>query len=255
MAKRKSLSKKVRFEVFKRDSFKCQYCGRSAPDVVLEVDHISPVSKGGKNDILNLITSCWACNSGKSDRELGDGSVLAKQKAQIEGLNERRLQLEMMLEWRDGMNSIDEMSIDAISERLDEKTNHTLNDLGRKDQRKLVKQFGVVAILDALDQAIDRYVEEDGEGRTTTDSVSKALSKVSGIAYLKSEPEGIRALYYARGILRRRLNYCPDWKAIKLLKLAYAEGADPEDLKDIAKDVSNWTQFQDSLLAEWGVRL
>ena len=43
MAKRKNLSKSVRFEVFKRDSFKCQYCGKSAPDVVLEVDHIIPV--------------------------------------------------------------------------------------------------------------------------------------------------------------------------------------------------------------------
>jgi 5-methylcytosine-specific restriction endonuclease McrA len=59
MAKRKSMSKKLRFEVFKRDSFACQYCGNKAPDVVLEVDHINPVSKGGDNSILNLITSCF----------------------------------------------------------------------------------------------------------------------------------------------------------------------------------------------------
>lgn len=31
--KRKAISKRVRFEVFKRDSFKCQYCGKCAPDV------------------------------------------------------------------------------------------------------------------------------------------------------------------------------------------------------------------------------
>ena len=54
--KRKSISKKNRFEVFKRDSFTCQYCGASAPDVLLEVDHIKPVASGGTNDILNLIT-------------------------------------------------------------------------------------------------------------------------------------------------------------------------------------------------------
>lgn len=36
MSKRKSISKKLRFEVFKRDGFTCQYCGRMAPDVVLE---------------------------------------------------------------------------------------------------------------------------------------------------------------------------------------------------------------------------
>ena len=52
--KRQSISKKLRFEVFKRDNFTCQYCGRMAPDVVLEVDHINPVANGGKNDILNI---------------------------------------------------------------------------------------------------------------------------------------------------------------------------------------------------------
>ena len=48
--KRKSLTKKVRFEVFKRDSFTCQYCGRTAPSVILEVDHIKPVCDGGQNE-------------------------------------------------------------------------------------------------------------------------------------------------------------------------------------------------------------
>lgn len=49
MEKRKAISQTLRFEVFKRDLFTCQYCGKRAPDVVLEVDHIKPVSKGGSN--------------------------------------------------------------------------------------------------------------------------------------------------------------------------------------------------------------
>jgi hypothetical protein len=65
-----SLSKKIRFEVFKRDAFKCQYCGSVPPLVVLEVDHIIPVSKGGLDEIDNLVTSCFDCNRGKSNREL-----------------------------------------------------------------------------------------------------------------------------------------------------------------------------------------
>lgn len=52
MAKRKSISKRVRFEVFKRDSFCCQYCGKSAPDVVLVIDHIDPVSNGAMDTLL-----------------------------------------------------------------------------------------------------------------------------------------------------------------------------------------------------------
>lgn len=63
--KRIPLSKKTRFEVFKRDLFKCQYCGASPPSVVLEVDHIKPVSKGGGNNQGNLLTGCFDCNRGK----------------------------------------------------------------------------------------------------------------------------------------------------------------------------------------------
>jgi hypothetical protein len=65
-----SISKKIRFEVFKRDGFKCQYCGQTPPAITLEVDHINPVSKGGEDDINNLITSCFDCNRGKSNIEL-----------------------------------------------------------------------------------------------------------------------------------------------------------------------------------------
>jgi hypothetical protein len=65
-----TLSKKLRFEIFKRDSFTCQYCGRRPPEIVLEVDHINPRANGGDDDILNLITACFACNRGKAATRL-----------------------------------------------------------------------------------------------------------------------------------------------------------------------------------------
>lgn len=69
---RKPISKKVRFGVFKRDEFTCQYCGRTPPAVVLEVDHILAVSKGGDNAEHNLLTACFDCNNGK-----GPGTIKA----------------------------------------------------------------------------------------------------------------------------------------------------------------------------------
>jgi hypothetical protein len=69
---RKAVGKRTRFEVFKRDGFACQYCGKQPPQVTLEIDHIVPVAKGGTNDEMNLVTSCTACNSGKSDVGLGE---------------------------------------------------------------------------------------------------------------------------------------------------------------------------------------
>ena len=67
---RTSIGKRKRFEVFHRDGFTCQYCGKRPPEVVLEVDHIHPVAKGGDNDEMNLVTACEACNAGKTDRLL-----------------------------------------------------------------------------------------------------------------------------------------------------------------------------------------
>lgn len=67
---RESISKRKRFEIFKRDGFECQYCGATPPGVVLHCDHIEPVSKGGSSDMDNLITACQSCNQGKSDIQL-----------------------------------------------------------------------------------------------------------------------------------------------------------------------------------------
>ena len=57
--------KRVRFEVLKRDNFTCQYCGRKPPEIKLQVDHIIPVSRGGKDVMENLRAACWDCNIGK----------------------------------------------------------------------------------------------------------------------------------------------------------------------------------------------
>lgn len=92
---RKKTSKKVRFDVFKRDGFKCQYCGAHPPAVMLHVDHIHPVAEGGTNDLDNLITSCEPCNLGKGARLLSDvpmamadrAADILEREEQINGFN------------------------------------------------------------------------------------------------------------------------------------------------------------------------
>jgi CRISPR/Cas system Type II protein with McrA/HNH and RuvC-like nuclease domain len=88
---RKSLSKKIRFDVFKRDDFTCAYCGGKPPGSVLEIDHIEPVSKGGENDIDNLITACFDCNRGKSDRLLTSIPQNINEKAELQREKEEQL--------------------------------------------------------------------------------------------------------------------------------------------------------------------
>lgn len=65
---RRKMSPKLRYEVLKRDGFRCVLCGRGREDgVKLEVDHIIPVSKGGRTTMSNLRTLCMDCNRGKGD--------------------------------------------------------------------------------------------------------------------------------------------------------------------------------------------
>ncbi|MFN3703025.1 HNH endonuclease [Thermomonas sp.] len=60
------LTKRKRFEILKRDSYRCQICGKTAKDGArLEVDHKVAVANGGTNDDSNLWTLCFDCNSGK----------------------------------------------------------------------------------------------------------------------------------------------------------------------------------------------
>lgn len=61
-----AVSKRVRFEVLRRDEHTCRYCGGSAPDVKLTVDHVLPTALGGTDDPSNLVAACEDCNAGKS---------------------------------------------------------------------------------------------------------------------------------------------------------------------------------------------
>lgn len=66
---RAKLSDSLRYDVLRRDGFKCQICGATAQEgAKLHVDHIIPVSKGGKTELSNLRTLCDRCNLGKSDK-------------------------------------------------------------------------------------------------------------------------------------------------------------------------------------------
>ena len=71
---RKAMTNSMRYDVMKRDNFRCVLCGRSSADgAVLHVDHIVPIAKGGKSVPENLRTLCQECNSGKRDKYDPDG--------------------------------------------------------------------------------------------------------------------------------------------------------------------------------------
>ena len=251
---REPISKKLRFEVFKRDSFKCQYCGKSAPDVVLNVDHIMPVAKGGTNDIFNLITACESCNSGKSDRTLDDSTVIAKQKKQLDDLNERREQIEMMMEWQRELSNLDEEATVNATNFFEELLDYDrdVSPKGYAMVREWVKKFGLAEVLASMRISVDQYLKRDEKREINMDSLVKAWEYIPRICAMRKRTAGQeykRDLYYIRGILNKRLRYVNDYKAIQIMDKAYKAGVAIEDMKDIARNVTSWSQFQEDIEA------
>lgn len=68
----------TRKNIFRRDSYKCLYCGRS--DIPLTVDHIIPKSKGGGDSWENLATACVKCNNIKGNRMPQEANMILKLK-------------------------------------------------------------------------------------------------------------------------------------------------------------------------------
>lgn len=162
MANRKPLGKKVRFEVFKRDGFVCQYCGAHPPEVVLQVDHIVPVVEGGENDIDNLVTACQPCNIGKgatllssAPRSLADKAAeIIEREEQIKGyqsvLADRRQRIEM--------------ESDAIDERYaDFNPGYVLSEGSLVSVRMFIEKLGFHSVYEAMELAGNRWTSQPGK--------------------------------------------------------------------------------------------
>jgi hypothetical protein len=246
--KRKSIPKTVRFEVLKRDKFTCQYCGAVAPDVVLHIDHINPVANEGDNDITNLITSCEGCNLGKSDKSLSDDSAVRKAKHQLDKLQERRMQLEMMMEWQRGLRNLAEDSVAELCSYWQELApGYLVTDNGKTNIKKWTRSFSIPEITNAMDIAAEQYLEYETDDQVTGESWERAFKKISGICRIARESKGdpdIRELYYIRGILRNRLSYFENGQGLQYLKNARSWGVSLDTLRSIAYETKSWTSFK-----------
>lgn len=247
---RQRLSKKLRFEVFKRDSFTCQYCGCKAPDVTLQVDHIEPVAAGGTNDLLNLTTSCIDCNAGKSDRRLSDDSVVVKRRRQIEDVQEREEQLRMLLDWQRSLAVLEDKAADEVAAYWGELVPpYSLTEHGKGTLRKTLAKFGVEEVMTAMRTAVRTYVTIE-EGQPTAESVELAWKKVRGICSIERASQTkpyLKRLLYIRGILRNRLAHVNEPLALQLLEGLAVAGFDLDYLEAHAKEVPSWTQWRDDV--------
>ena len=231
--RRKAVTARTRFEVFKRDQFTCQYCGATAPDAVLHVDHIEPVADGGGNDLVNLITACKACNGGKGARKLSDSSSVAKQMRGLKDLAARREQLEMVAKWRVEMTRLHDEFIDTFDNFLQAYTGSSLSPSGRSTVAKWSRRFSADELLEALEISCRQY-----------EDTNRAFAMVPAIIRnrrVEAEKPYWGRLLYTRGILRRRLRDRPDW--MEILDRAHLSGWSLTQLDEMAREARSVSQF------------
>ena len=187
--KRKPISPSLRFDVLEKDNFTCQYCGAKSVDdnVLLEVDHIVPVSKGGDNNIENLVTSCKKCNIGKSAKKLGAKKRLTLRQKEIKELEQRREQQEMYLKSRLNKKKESEPLVNYIHNLY---ANYNiklrLNLLGENRIFALYKKIGFEQVVNLI---------EDNEHYLHTDLEGSQYEKSAANEFMDKIEEGGNKLY------------------------------------------------------------
>lgn len=228
--KRKPISPSLRFDVLEKDNFTCQYCGAKATDenVLLEIDHIVPVSKGGDNNIENLITSCKKCNIGKSAKKLGAKKRLTLRQKEIKELEQKREQQEMYLKSRMNKKKESEPLVNHINYLCNKyNLNRKLSSYGENNIFTLYKKIGFEQMVNLIEDN-EHYLYTDSENlEDKENAMSTFMDKIEegGNKLYKKQnyKEGVGNLSaYFVGIVKNRTEDWKEWEVssdlINLLK-------------------------------------
>lgn len=150
-----SISKSLRFKIFEKDNFTCQYCGRKPPQVILHIDHIHPKSKGGTDDEINLTTSCQDCNLGKRDKIIKNPKTKKEIIQVLENAKESEEQLNEYYKYLKKKEKKYNKIINEISDYWSELWNYeySLNNRGKLSIKKFLTFLEPEEIKESMDIA------------------------------------------------------------------------------------------------------
>ena len=244
--KRSTLSKKTRFNVFKRDLFTCQYCGKKSPDVILEVDHIKPVCDGGDDNIINLITSCFDCNRGKRGEPLSKNSELEKQENELSEQFQKMQEFIEATKIREKAMALDETAKNYVCDAWSELCDYDLSLVGATKALKLIKKYGFKNFMEAMQTSLNQYYEKTQQ---TADKAFDFIGRILKVKQMQKENPELGEIYYIRAIIVNRFPFLQEnkWQIARDLKMAVENGYDIETLKDLAKNAKNYTEYRIAL--------
>mgnify|MGYP001606468572 CR=1 FL=1 len=117
-----------------------------------------------------------------------------------------------------------------------------INEFGVGVVKKLILRYSVQGVLDAADESAARHLVAHGGIGGDNQAFFNDISSFAAYARI---PAVERQMFYIRGILRNRLNYLNEDRALEYIKLAYSMGYGLEELTNLAKTVKTWRHFCD----------
>lgn len=239
--KREPISKKTRFNIFTRDGFKCQYCGRSAGEVVLEIDHIIPVVEGGTNDPLNLTTACFDCNRGKGKQQLEPEQFIDSQITELKDLQLLKEKQEQVLAWKRSLLDLKKDTSIEIQQYFEDLfciTTKSPSTLHREVFRLLV-DYSVSEILEAIDALFAK--------RKTANEAFAMLSATLKNRRLMEKNPLTGQKQYLFGILKNRFGTDPK-SAFTFMNQINFDIVDIIQVQELAKTAKTYAEWKSQCL-------
>lgn len=238
--KSRSISKRVRFEVFKRDGFACVYCGAHPPQVLLQLDHLRPIAQGGTCEIDNLVTACEACNNGKGAVELTQipESLRAKASRVAEAEEQLRLYQQTL---QDKADRLEDEAWAVANALFPPKCKEIRRDW-LKSLKNFLEQLGFHSVQDAAEIAYSRFAFND----------KRKWAYFCGVCWkrIKAPPINDSSLSAITDTLASRLEELDRVECVAFLRATAAAGINPAWVRHLAGYVSSWAQFKERVSRE-----
>ena len=159
----------------------------------------------------------------------------------------------MMAKWRKGLDELESKQVDLVVQQVADKFLYqdcTLSDYGRLQVSKWIAKFSLDEIFNAIDISTTQYLTFI-DGSPDKESQRKAfqyIPRICGSIRARVNKPYMKDVFYIRGILRNRLMYLNEGKVIEDLDYAFhIVNVNPEYIKNLAKKIRSWTQFQNEL--------
>jgi hypothetical protein len=174
---RKPISRRLRYEILRRDDNTCRYC--HATDSPLTIDHVVPVALGGTDEPSNLVACCKDCNAGKTST---NPSAAVVEQATNDAL---RWSAAMQVAAGLAMDEVDRVNvyistIDATWDRWEgDATIYRPGDWSRSARHWYAAGLPVALVVDAIDLAMgNRQVVHTDVWRYACGIVWKRIEKL-----------------------------------------------------------------------------